>query len=686
MFQKIILCLSSNGKKVLAALLEHKQAVSAQHLADQVGLSISQVRYSIKKIGACLTFAGIEVQQKPNEGILLVANEKEKKELREALQSMDVHFSALNQNERFRLLLQILLTDPNNYTLSEIRALTKTSYTSFYRDLDKVKEWLQSFSLSLVNRRNGPLKIKGEELKVREAVQEVLFQNLGQEYLIQACVLPVEEIELVNLDKSAFFIQSQKFIQNMRLPACEKHIRSLEVKTQRRLFDRVHFELSLYLGVALSRLRTGNYLKKAVGVGVASSEKLKREAGLIWDALVDDIQREQLDQEKAHLAFLLEQCFQYGVNESGQGEREVLHIGKKKNRVLANQIVKEIAKYLHAGLYEDRQLIQCIEWELEHFQHNGERDEFVAGDAFNPEKPASTIEQVLMRILTPMLKNEDFTQSELMLRRMCNHARTALERVRAASFQRRVLLVCGAGVATAFSLRSQLNTRFPQIDVVDMVSVFELVHKLNLIEGCDAIISTVPLGSITPITQIHVNSFLSDEDVENIKNTLGLEQSQSLSIAPPPNQSYTFQEILNEKVIETDVNANLPSRVIEEVGRLLLEVDAIWPSYIKAMQDLYSLYGAYMVIAPNTALLHAGPEMGSKKLAISLVTLHSPIHFGHKVFDPVRIAMAFSSPVNSVHTSTLSEIFNFFAVAENRERIIRAANAREVLSVLQKTE
>jgi mannitol operon transcriptional antiterminator len=684
MFEKLISCLSSNSKKVLAALLNQADSISAQHLADSLNLSISQVRYSIKKIQACLAFSGIEILQKPNEGILINLKAQEKQKILDLIQGDQEDFGILNQNERVQLLIQIILTSGADLTPAEIREATEISYTSFYRDIDKVRAWLESFSLELVAKRNAPFHLAGEELKIREAIQEILFQNLGQDFLVQACILPVEDVELGAIERSLFFHKAQRMLKEMELPLCERQIRELEKKYSRNLFDRTHIELTLYLGIMKNRIRTGMVIKNA------PVNKDNERMGYASDArkILDDVHPNQagldLDAETQYLANLLSQCFIYGANDSG-GQR--LNINTKgSHSKLSRAVVHEIAKYLHAGLYEDKELTGCIEWELD---HNADQRGFAETAGSFPKISASrnSTEQILSKILTPILAAEQVHNIEEIIMAISNHTLAALERVRSSSFQRRVLLVCGAGIATAFSLRSQLNTLLPEIDVVEMVSVFELAHDSALIEGCDAIISTIPLGNITSVPQIKVNSLLTEEDIAHIRRTLELDSRYPLESAPPfVKRQSGFNEILDSHTIQTAIQARQPAEVIEAAGRLLLKVDAIWPSYINAMKNLYSLYGAYMVIAPNTALLHAGPEMGSKKLAISLITLEKPIAFGHKLYDPVKIALAFSSPVNSVHTDILSHVFSFFALPENRTLIANAGSAEQILSILKSSQ
>ena len=54
-------------------------------------------------------------------------------------------------------------------------------------------------------------------------------------------------------------------------------------------------------------------------------------------------------------------------------------------------------------------------------------------------------------------------------------------------------------------------------------------------------------------------------------------------------------------------------------------------------------------------------------------------------YDPVSIALAFSSPVDSVHTNILSHVFTFFAIPENRVRIMQAANPGDILKILEQS-
>ena len=138
--------------------------------------------------------------------------------------------------------------------------------------MKKVKSWLDAFSLALCAERNGPLRVQGDELKIREAIQAILLQNLGQDYIIQACVLPIEEIDHSTiLDRSIFFFQAQEIIRELNLPRCEQSVRSLETLYHNTLFDQVHIELTLYLGIMAYRIGLGKHIPNPTSKGTRNN-------------------------------------------------------------------------------------------------------------------------------------------------------------------------------------------------------------------------------------------------------------------------------------------------------------------------------------------------------------------------------------------------------------------------------
>jgi mannitol/fructose-specific phosphotransferase system IIA component (Ntr-type) len=136
---------------------------------------------------------------------------------------------------------------------------------------------------------------------------------------------------------------------------------------------------------------------------------------------------------------------------------------------------------------------------------------------------------------------------------------------------------------------------------------------------------------------------------------------------------------------QKDVVTHDWEEVVDRAGALLLAVGTVWPSYIEAMKDMIRLYGPYVVVAPGAALLHAGPEMGGKRLSMSLVTLRHPVPFGHTANDPVHVALAFSSIDHSTHVRAVGEAMALLSNGDALDALCQAPTAEHMLQVIRDT-
>ena len=85
--------------------------------------------------------------------------------------------------------------------------------------------------------------------------------------------------------------------------------------------------------------------------------------------------------------------------------------------------------------------------------------------------------------------------------------------------QYRAYVICPSGMATVQLLVARLRARFPQLEIVDALSL----HELSAAQWDDVhlIITTVPLQlNITGVEQVLVDPMLPPEDVETIRNAL----------------------------------------------------------------------------------------------------------------------------------------------------------------------
>lgn len=121
-------------------------------------------------------------------------------------------------------------------------------------------------------------------------------------------------------------------------------------------------------------------------------------------------------------------------------------------------------------------------------------------------------------------------------------------------------------------------------------------------------------------------------------------------------------DLLTEDRILTKVKASDWRELVRISGGVLVRDGLVEEKYIDAMIGSIEKNGPYVVLTDGFALLHARPEDGVKEICMSLVTLDEPVEFGHKDFDPVKVAIAFGAVDNQQHLQALQELMKVLMI------------------------
>jgi mannitol/fructose-specific phosphotransferase system IIA component (Ntr-type) len=141
--------------------------------------------------------------------------------------------------------------------------------------------------------------------------------------------------------------------------------------------------------------------------------------------------------------------------------------------------------------------------------------------------------------------------------------------------------------------------------------------------------------------------------------------------------------LLTEKVIQTRVRVDSWSEAVDRVGRLLVESEAVEPRYIEAMKRVLREMGPYAVIAPGIVLLHARPEDGVRRPCLAMITLATPVPFGHSQNDPVDLVFALGAVDKKAHVAALQDLARLLMDPSTLDRFRSAVDGRGVLSAVE---
>jgi mannitol/fructose-specific phosphotransferase system IIA component (Ntr-type)/biotin operon repressor len=669
-------------------LLQVEDPVSTGQIASHLELSPAQVRYSFRYIQSWLHARNVEFIKKPRVGVAVEASVVQREALLTELQQLQGYDLVLTPGERRQFLLLWLLTARSFLPRNELREKLGVSRTTIFRDLAWTREWLQRRGLQLTTHRRRGVLVAGEERLWREAILELLLTNLGQGVFVTASAASNRRSIEQKAVSQSFLREACDFLSSLNLRRAERLVTSLEKRLQLVFVDEARVDLILCLSLLTLRVSMERLVSNEESGDLhAVPQDIERAVRETAKEIEEVIGRGLPVGELRYLAGKIMKAVETGSIVEGQlvsARREPESCAVN----LATLLTREAARYLHAGLLHDQELINCLAWELSMLPSHWSPSVSVTNrPSWNTSDAADPLYGFTCRMLSPVLKGHRRLPTDRLLTSIAMHLGTALERLGRTCARRRVWVICGAGVATARNLISRLNLHLPELEVLGVASAFELARDPQLASSADAIVSTIPLDWVTDVPLIHIGPLLTPQDVEKLRVALGLNRCEpGPAVGSWSENGLSMVEILSLQAIDRDAIADSWEGVVDRAGALLLKVGAIWPSYVEAMKDMIRLYGPYVVVAPGAALLHAGPEMGAKRLAMSLVVLHKPIPFGHEFHDPVRLALAFSSVDHKTHVQAVDEAMKLLGAEDRRRSILEASSEREILENIRQAE
>ncbi|MGU3410040.1 PTS sugar transporter subunit IIA [Microbacterium sp. M1A1_1b] len=117
-------------------------------------------------------------------------------------------------------------------------------------------------------------------------------------------------------------------------------------------------------------------------------------------------------------------------------------------------------------------------------------------------------------------------------------------------------------------------------------------------------------------------------------------------------------------------------------GGALVASGAATDEYTDAMIAMVEEHGPYIVISPGLAFAHARPGSSVLRDGLSVVTLATPVAFGHPHNDPVSVVLGLAVAGIGTHLESIGEIANLFNDASVTSRLAAATSASDVRAIM----
>lgn len=477
--QEIFETICSQPYTTTAALAKHFNVTERTIRTDITLLNIELQKYKC------------EIQLKRKYGYHLdIHDEKAFQSLLEQCNGMNKTIALNSMNDRIHYILKQLLYSEDYISLDDLADSVYVSRNTLQNYIKTIKEILEKHNLMYVSKTNQGIKVFGNEKDKRECIINNVLSKETPSYIV------------------SFSKKEQQLFNNIDLELLNRIItRDLEkFKVKSSDFDRKN--LVIHFALMLSRVKSENYIPYDTNFPIPEEVS------------------EMLDSMCKHV----EDKFDVQIT---NGEKQYVYLHIATNTTLQIGNINPIVL--------NKQIKDLLENIYHEYNFDLRNDEILKKDLFNHFSSIFASRKIPLHKKNPLLntiKSNFPLAFEITLTSTANifpeklnedeigyvslHIGAAIERCFSGQYnQKKVLLVCGSGIATTRMLEARLNAIFNnKIIIVDKISYAEFQNYTKEdFQGIDFVISTIPIQS--DIIPIQVVDFaLHNLDIEKISRLL----------------------------------------------------------------------------------------------------------------------------------------------------------------------
>ena len=627
--------LNIRQNEMLRELLTKSEYIIADDLAESFHVSSRTVRNDLGQIRAYLHEHGVEMESIPNRGTRVTATQKQIVNL---LDQIDVS-PILSKDRRIQaIVLEMLVNEVNTYqSLADICDISRQTVVTLFPSIEKE---LKKHRLTVDKSKGVGIQIVGKEKAIRDAFIEITKDEKIEKWAVSSSLLP--------------------FYKDPTLSIARKIIKAAEKELELQYYDPGTLEVRLCY--CLSRIVEGHSLEQSPA-GI-SQMKGNQE---VYDAYRRVMELYPIpENDKRYLICVLMSAAIHKLKSSGDDSdaHEIASLLMKKlqelhplNKSDQKRFIDGLSAHLEVALYRIRNHIPIKNELLEQIKIS-----------------ISLIYEYTKQQLLECEQHYGLRFEESEIAFIAMYVASAFENSIKLDMQVNVMVVCSFGTTTSAILGTRMKQLIPECRIIGPYSRSQAAEYVRH-NRIDLIIST-NIDEFGDIPVINVNPLLCEDDMESIKPQIfqiayskmcsSFLSSYASSGKTAP-ESLCLGRLVEEDAIQIVETCESWQKAIQLAAEPLLAKRKIEQSYVDQMIRAVKQLGTYMVMAPETAFVHAGTEDGIYDDCASVLVLRKPIKFGELNSKQVRNIVVLGIK-NRGRTSLLDLVY-IFADPSNRERL-----------------
>ena len=676
--------------EIINLILNSNDKITVKDISNLYNITERSIRYDIDELNMFF-------QEKNNRDIIEINNNRLKilysgNEIEEIVRNIRVKEYFLSENERVNILAYEIFLVKNEFILqyfTEKYNLSKTTVRYSLKELNKI---VDEYSLVIDMNNNKGYKIIGSEVNIRKYMINILRKYIKN--------TKEKNIEYNPLEKII-----QKFLKKSRIEESKNLINKILDYTEKTISDEAFETLQLFLFISQIRNENGHEIEEDVENKIFLSKTLE------FIKIKKILEKVENIKEKDIYHFIDFFLGSYSYN---------LEYSYFLNWILIesliDQFIKLLSDKLEVNITEDKilrkELLNHIKPAIYRMKNKFKLTESILSEVKRQYMELFVKTKSSLKIISDFI-NLSFDEDEVafitvMIQRaiMRNNPATLFKK------DTYILIVCGLGYSSSRFLYENINNRF-QVNIIDIIP-FNQLENYNYLEKADIIISTLDF-KLDGIDVITVNPIMNEKDILKLKN-YGLPEKKSKikltellniinkitdeaelkrqlmknfeeNIYDDTEQKVeigkSFVELLSEKNIKLNADADNLDEVIEITGQTMIDSGLVKKEYTEELKNQIMQYGKYILVGDKTILPHGQLLKNVKETGFSLITLKKEIDF---FGNEIRIVICLASRNKDEHLRAILELNGYLKNTDFENELLIKKTPEELMNYLKALE
>ncbi|PTH24531.1 PTS sugar transporter subunit IIA [Staphylococcus arlettae] len=642
--------LSMRQRKIVDYVVAQASFIAIHDLAAQLKVTNRTIQYDLEMIEASASDLDLKIERNKSKGVKMTKLNVTNAKLTQSAVRPTLHY---DKSERI-LYITLKLFESSEPTSSQtFAAMVSVSRRTIVEDLKVVQTWLESNGLSLVYKKNKGFVIEGEERNFRKA-----YAARVNEYF----------------QTHTHYMGNQLF-SNDELKQIRLAVISTLSDNNYHLVQSAIDGLIYHILIAIHRTRSNDVFE----IPTIEYDKLvQTEQFRIAMELTDKLETAFLVEfppsESAFITLHLLGAKSVAENDVFEDADEL--------EILTHQLVELMSGELGVNLLSDNKLLDGLVVHLRPAIHRM-KFKLTHKNPLNDEitqQYANIIQALKHHVwLIEQAYNIEFEADELSY--ITIHFASAIERLSSSTKPAiKVVLLCGSGIGTSQLLKSKIKNIYPELEVIDAYSVYEIDDSQLRNERIDYVISTVEVTQLS-VPIVRVSPFLTQEDRMQLNDIINASREKYVNDVKMlgPN----LQDVLPKEHIITHQPKVTRNSAIQQAVDILVAKSIVDINYGQDIINQLDAFGPYMVISPHIALIHAQHKHVRQGVGFSIVHFAEGIKFDHEQYDPVNVIITLATEQPQIHLNALRQLSELIMDETTRTHLLQGDKPQIIEAIKQ---